>query len=162
MEALSTVLNTYAFYNPEIEYCQGMNYIAGFLLALYKNEESAFKVLHAITDKYNMADLFNPDIPSLKLFFLQLDRMLCLTNPDLFTHFEAEEVTSSYYGSAWFITVFTNSLLSNVSEKEPHTCNETLLQLWDYFIISGWKAITKLGLYLLNQEYSQLHGKSFE
>jgi hypothetical protein len=30
---LLSLLKTYAYYNPEIEYCQGMNYVAGFLLA---------------------------------------------------------------------------------------------------------------------------------
>lgn len=28
---LTNILKTYAFFNPEIEYCQGMNFVAGFL-----------------------------------------------------------------------------------------------------------------------------------
>lgn len=32
MQQLTNILKTYAYYNPEIEYCQGMNYVAGFLL----------------------------------------------------------------------------------------------------------------------------------
>jgi len=47
-----------------------MNYIAGFLLAFVKDEEIVFKILVQFCDKYRMADLFNPDIPRLKLFFL--------------------------------------------------------------------------------------------
>jgi hypothetical protein len=31
-EQLTQVLRTYALYNKEIEYCQGMNYVAGLLL----------------------------------------------------------------------------------------------------------------------------------
>ena len=72
-----------------------------------------------------------------------------LTNPELYTQFDTEDVTSSYYASAWFITVFTNSLKQNVSEEEPFNVNETLLQLWDYFLVGGWKAITKSGLYMM-------------
>jgi hypothetical protein len=49
---LTSVLKTYALYNPEIEYFQGMNYIAGFLLSLYPNEEIAFKVLTILVEKF--------------------------------------------------------------------------------------------------------------
>jgi len=40
--------------------------------------------------------------------------------------------------------------------------NESLLELWDYFLLSGWKAITKLGLFMLTSERDQLIGMSFE
>lgn len=70
IDSLVSLLKTYAYYNPEIEYCQGMNYIAGFLLTLVKDEEAAFKILLQLCEKNRMADLFNPDIPRLKLFFL--------------------------------------------------------------------------------------------
>ncbi len=42
---LTDILKAYAFYNKEIEYCQGMNFIAGFLLMVLKNEETAFKAM---------------------------------------------------------------------------------------------------------------------
>jgi|LauGreDrversion4_2_1035121.scaffolds.fasta_scaffold840015_1 hypothetical protein len=131
-----------------------MNYIAGFLLAFVKDEEIAYKILVQFCDKYRMAELFNPDIPRLKLFFLQLDRMLCFANPDLYQHFTNEDVTSSYFASAWFITIFTNSLKQN--HDEQGVCNESLLQVWDYFLASGWKAVIKLGLYLLTKDWELL------
>lgn len=85
MQVLASLLKTYAFYNPEIEYCQGMNYIGGFLLAYFKDEEAAFKVLQSLAGRYKMAELFNPDIPRLKLFFLQMDRMLSYVDLELHT-----------------------------------------------------------------------------
>jgi hypothetical protein len=42
---LTNVLKTYAFFNPEIEYCQGMNFVAGFLFLVFRNEEQTFKAL---------------------------------------------------------------------------------------------------------------------
>jgi hypothetical protein len=36
-ETLLSVLRTYALYNPEIEYCQGLNYVAGLLLMVFKD-----------------------------------------------------------------------------------------------------------------------------
>jgi hypothetical protein len=58
-EMLTSVLKTYALYNPEIEYFQGMNYIAGFLLSLYPSEEITFKFLSRLVEKFKMAELFN-------------------------------------------------------------------------------------------------------
>ena len=43
--ALTNILKTYAFFNPEIEYCQGMNFVAGFLFIIFKSEDKAFKAL---------------------------------------------------------------------------------------------------------------------
>ena len=43
--SLTNVLKTYAFFNPEIEYCQGMNFVAGFLFLVFRDEEKTFKAL---------------------------------------------------------------------------------------------------------------------
>lgn len=155
------MLKTFAFFNREIEYCQGMNYMAGFLLALVKDEETAFRILQQVASKYAMHELFNPDIPRLKLYFLQMDRMLAQVNQDLAAHFATENVSSSFFASAWFITLFTNSLKQNTC-SETGQVNETLLQLWDYFIVAGWKAVLKLGLYMLTKQAGQLIDMSFE
>ena len=40
--------------------------------------------------------------------------------------------------------------------------SEPLLQLWDYFLVSGWKAILKMGLYVLRDSSSVLLQLSFE
>ena len=45
----------------------------------------------------------------LKLLFLKLDRMLAIVDNDLNIHFSDEGITSNFYASAWFITLFTNS-----------------------------------------------------
>jgi hypothetical protein len=68
-KVLTNVLKTYAYYNPEIEYCQGMNFIAGLLLMVFKDEAKAFKALQELVDKFRMAELFNIDLPKLKLYF---------------------------------------------------------------------------------------------
>lgn len=36
---LTNILKTYAYFNPEIEYCQGMNFVAGFLYLVFRDEE---------------------------------------------------------------------------------------------------------------------------
>lgn len=68
-QVLLDVLRTYALYNPEIEYCQGMNYVASFLIMVFKNTEVAFKALTVIVKRFGIADMFNKQLPMIKLFF---------------------------------------------------------------------------------------------
>jgi hypothetical protein len=53
-----------------------------------------------------------------------MDRMLNIVDVDLYNHFKDEEITASYFASAWFITIFTNSLKQNTEEE---VVNERLL-----------------------------------
>ncbi len=78
---LTNILKTYAFFNPEIEYCQGMNFVAGFLYIVFRDEEKAFKALQDIVDVHDMAELFNTELPKLKLFFYQFDRLVSILLP---------------------------------------------------------------------------------
>ena len=106
-----------------------------------------------------MAELFNIDLPKLKLYFYQLDRLVNIILPDLHEHLREEQINSSYFASAWFITIFTNSLKQ---QEKGEAVSENLLQLWDYFLVSGWKAILKMGLYVLKESQSDLKQMSFE
>ena len=164
---LTDILKTYAYYNKEIEYCQGMNFIAGFLLMVLKDEETAFKAMVQLLDRFTMSMLFNSDLPMLKLFFYQLDRLVSIFEPDLHSHFKDEMINSSFFASAWFITIFTNSIKNTVkgakdAPLEDVQVSEHLLQLWDYFLVSGWKAILKLGLFVLKDSSEDLLQLSFE
>ena len=63
-ESLTTVLRAYAVFNPSLNYCQGMNFMAGFLLATYKQSEAmAFGVMREIVERYQMQTLFNEELP---------------------------------------------------------------------------------------------------
>lgn len=63
-------MKTYAIVNSELNYCQGMNFIAGFLyLTLQKEESLAFAVMREVIERYAMTNLFNDELPMLKLMF---------------------------------------------------------------------------------------------
>lgn len=42
---LNNILKTYAVVNQNLDYCQGMNFIAGFLFLLFEKESFAFAVM---------------------------------------------------------------------------------------------------------------------
>ena len=74
---LKKILKSYAIVNPSLDYCQGMNFIAGFLyLTLGKHEGLAFAVMREVIEKYSIFNLFNTENPMIKLMFYQLDRLI--------------------------------------------------------------------------------------
>eukprot|EP00347_Sterkiella_histriomuscorum_P016146 403354306 len=157
-ENLNHILKTYAIINPNLDYCQGMNFIAGFLYLLFQKESLAFAVMREIIAKYQMSQLFNTELPMLKLTFYQLDRLISIKLPDLHAHFKDETINSSYFSSPYFITLFTNVLQMQTSFDN----SAILLRLWEYFIIYGWKAIFKVSLLILRENEEKLLTMPFE
>jgi hypothetical protein len=130
---LNNILKSYACVNSEVlDYCQGMNFVAGFLYVIVgRREDLAFALLKAVIARYSMHHLFDSQLPMLKLNFYQLDRLIAILLPDLHTHFKDESINSSYFSAPYFITVFTSIL-----QMQSHMRNcEALLRLWDYFIV---------------------------
>lgn len=109
-ENLRRILYTYAIVNPALDYCQGMNFIAGFLYLFLQDEALSFAVLREIINQFNLSTLFNTELPMLKLNFYRLDRLISILLPDLHGHFKEESVNSSYFSSSYFITLFTQMM----------------------------------------------------
>ncbi len=156
---LLSVLRAYALYNPEMEYCQGLNYVAGLLLMVFRDQEVAFRALITVVERFNLTDLFNPHLPRLKMHFYTMDRLIGVSDPDLYEHFKEEGVSTTLFASAWFITIFTNTLKQN---EEDGILNETLLQVWDYFLCSGWQAVNKVATYIITSHKQLLVQLPFE
>lgn len=99
-EILRNLLRTYAFYNIDVGYCQGMNYIAGTLFIQMQDEEKAFICLIGLIEKNNMTSLFEHNLPKLKLFFYQLDRLIGLLLPDVHQIFKETAISSAHFSSS--------------------------------------------------------------
>ena len=82
------VLYTYAVVNPALDYCQGMNFIAGFLYLFLQDEALSFAVLREVINQFDLSTLFNTELPMLKLNFYRLDRLISILLPDLHGHFK--------------------------------------------------------------------------
>ena len=54
---LEGLLRAYAVHNTTISYCQGMNYIMGYIFSNLHNEEDAFYLFGSIMEKY-LASLY--------------------------------------------------------------------------------------------------------
>ncbi|CAD8148498.1 unnamed protein product [Paramecium octaurelia] len=138
---LQSFLRTYAFHNKEVGYCQGMNYIVGYLYLTFEDEEVTYIVFDYIMRNY-FSQYFENEFEMLKKVFYQYERLLFLFLPNLYHHFKKQKVDASYYLTAWFITVFT--------QVYQFTLQSALLNIiWDIFIIQQWKGFYKCVLFLL-------------
>ena len=152
-QILKNILKTYAFYNPELGYCQGMNYVVGTIYLQIQDEALAFKLLVALIDKFQMKNLFVSSLPKLKQFFYQLDRIIGLFLPELHEKFKEISICSGHFSSSWFITLY-----SSILQNKP----EILYPIWDMFILEGWKTIFKVAVVILAKLSRNIVASRFE
>ena len=125
------VLRCYAVFNPVVEYCQGMNCLAGLLYFMYRDEARAFCMLSALIDKFNLSFLFKQDVPMLRMYFYQMNRLLAVYLPRIHAHLFEEGINATYFCSPWFLTAFTFVLQFNRTAEIP----QLLLMIFDEFLL---------------------------
>lgn len=149
---LSRVLICYAEEDSAVGYCQGMGFIASFLL-LYFPEEEAYEFLFSLLNhsKYRMRELFVDQMPLVQLRLFQLNRLLKKFSPKLFKHLGSIGVNEGMYATHWIITVFAYNFPI-----------ELVLKVWDLFFLFGWKIFFKVAIFILTQEQNKLLSFDFE
>ncbi len=130
-QKVCNILRAAALIRPNVNYCQGMNYMAAFLLELTANEEEAFFMLIGLLTNTEYGTLFTDNLFKLKQFFYVIDRLIQLYMPELHVYFKNNSIMVSFFSSAWFITIFS-SCYQNIPEVNNP---KVLLRIWDDFII---------------------------
>ncbi len=74
-ENLFNVIKAYSLYDPEVGYCQGMQFVVGPLL-LNMPDEEAFSTFVRLMKSYDLRGHFTPNMPALQLRLFQFDRLL--------------------------------------------------------------------------------------
>ena len=87
-EQLTNVLMCYAYFDDQVQYCQGMNFLVGLIMNIVKNEEITFRLLTQLIKKNEMSLLFSDGTPLLRQFFYQLDKLIYIYIPNLSLHFK--------------------------------------------------------------------------
>lgn len=73
-------------YDREVQYCQGMNYMMGFVYIITQNPHKSFKVFCKMMEK--LRHLFDHEFKQLKKYFFKFTRLIELFMPDLADHFK--------------------------------------------------------------------------
>jgi len=107
-ESIINILYVYSCYNHKVRYYQSMQFVAGFLFRVYEDETKVFKALVQVIKLFDMDDLYSNNVPSLKFYLHQLNRLTHMYRSLLVKHFKKQEIEPSLYSSTWFMTLFTH------------------------------------------------------
>ncbi len=69
--ALECVLRAYAALDPEVGYCQGMNFLAGLLLCWLPSPADAFGALVVVMQERGLRELYKRDLAMLQVYPLR-------------------------------------------------------------------------------------------
>jgi len=134
---LFNVLVAFAHQNTAVGYCQGLNYIAGLILIVTKNEASTFWLLKHLVE--NVA----PEYHTRTMFGLQRDIHVIAELVRRREPLINEKVNE--LGIPWAV-ILTKWLICLFAEVLPV---ETVLRVWDVMFAEGYKIIFRAALAII-------------
>lgn len=155
---LSRVLQAFAAYQSEINYCQSMNFLAGLLL-IFMDEELAFWSLARLIGPsrriesvqfsgLNIADYYESNMTGLRRDTKALHMLMKAWTPVSLARLDQCGVELGWICSEWFLCLFATSL--------PF---RTVLRIWDSLLFEGTKVIFRVALSLM-REFNRAAGIS--
>ena len=134
---LKNILNCINQYNPG-GYCQGMNYIIGYLLKVTNFDEvKTFYIFKSILK--DIKGYFEDGFPLLKNNNNIFNNYFKELYPKLFKHFQKHDIVNEFWVGKWLQTLFTLSL--------PY---EELNIIWDVLLIKGFDFIIYICLAIVD------------
>lgn len=144
---LYNILRAFANIDKEINYCQGMNFVAGFLLIVSNfNENDVFYFLLSLfsesfgNSQLNIRGLFCEEFPLVSLYVFLFDHYFKLKLGNLRNHFKEINLPIEVFVSKWIQTLFTLSLPIKAT-----------IRLWDILIVKGLDFMINFCLALLKE-----------
>lgn len=134
---LFNVLIAFAQQNSEIGYCQGLNYIAGMMLIVTKDEETTFWLLKHLIE--NVASEYHTKtMLGLQRDIYVISELVKLKEPLI-----NEKINE--LGLPWAV-ILTKWLICCFAEVLPV---ETVLRIWDVMFAEGYKIIFRTALAII-------------
>lgn len=144
LESLYNVLHAYAYYDKDVNYCQGMAFVAGTLLMVMP-EEDAFWTMAALFRGKDIAGFYKPGMPGLVYECELFTAMLKINMPRLAKHIETSGAVSILFIVPWFIPLFTS--LNNWA---------LVMRFWDLFMLEGVNGLRRIALALVTSNSEKL------
>ncbi|KAK3257342.1 hypothetical protein CYMTET_33567 [Cymbomonas tetramitiformis] len=132
---LRRVLRAFSFHNTHIRYCQSMNYIAGILLLVLKDDEKAFWVLVVLIEDILYPNCHAETLEGCHVEQRTLKALLELKMPRLSQHFDELMCDLSCITTEWVLCLFTKSLPA-----------ETVCRVLDSILLEGSKVLFRISL----------------
>jgi len=134
---LRNILNCINKYNPS-GYCQGMNFIVGYLLKVTNFDEvRTFYIFKNIL--FDIKGYFEEGFPLLRKNNNKFNKYFKELYPKLHKHFQENEILNEFWVGKWFQTLFT--LCVQFDE---------LNIIWDILLIKGFNFIIYISLAIID------------
>ena len=144
-QQLGNILQRMCAVPGNVGYCQGMNFIAGSMLTLFRNEVKTFYIFSCMIQTYDLINLFAYNTPDYGIRVYQLNYYVKKYIPSVYYHFKNNNLSFDMIYSRWLLTLFSNYLETNQLDF-PWTC----------FFIHKWKGLIKLCLIFIYDLKDQL------
>eukprot|EP00850_Spirogloea_muscicola_P014273 SM000101S09271 [mRNA] locus=s101:373940:377059:+ [translate_table: standard] len=143
--ALRRVLVAYSWRDSRVGYCQGMNFVAAYLLLVMRTEEEAFWLLAVLLEDVLLTDSYSEDLLGCHVEQRVLKDLLIKKLPKLSAHLDAISFELSLVCTEWFLCIFAKSFPA-----------ETTLRVWDVLFNEGAKVLFRLGLAIFKMKEAEL------
>eukprot|EP00879_Flechtneria_rotunda_P009240 GHRR01009673.1.p1 GENE.GHRR01009673.1~~GHRR01009673.1.p1 ORF type:complete len:381 (+),score=148.12 GHRR01009673.1:829-1971(+) len=144
--ALRNVLTAYAGHNPDVGYCQGMNFLVGLLLLVVKQDcFRTFWLLVVLLEQVLYPGTYAPNLDGCHVEMGCLGHLLKQKQPKLAAHLESVGCEPSLFCTDWYLCLFSTSLPA-----------ESAARVWDGLFSEGCKVLHRLGLALMAQAAPQV------
>lgn len=149
---LRRVLRAYGTYDPEVGYCQGMNFIAAMFITFVTEEEAFWLLVQVMNARpCRMRGLFLDGMSEAHQVLYVAERLIERFLPRLHRHFQREHIHITMFATQWLLTMYTSSFPFDV-----------VTRVWDSFLLEGWKVSYRVMLALLEKEQPRLLKMNFE
>lgn len=141
---LRNVLVAASLYNPDKGYSQGLNFIAGLLLLIVKDEENVFWLMDSLMNNI-LPDFYSPGMEAVRAEQELLGEIIRWKDRELHDHIQEVGVQWCLVGTKWFMCLFADVLPT-----------ETVLRIWDCLFFEGNKVLLRVSTLLILQNKERL------
>mmetsp|Transcript_8266 Transcript_8266/g.15336 ORF Transcript_8266/g.15336 Transcript_8266/m.15336 type:complete len:566 (-) Transcript_8266:121-1818(-) len=149
-ERLREILYAYAHYDKNVQYCQGMNLVAAFLMLScpFQNEE-VFWMLERLCHKpaFSLKILYGPNLELAFEFEYVLKKLVKMFLPKLYRAFKkGDKLLGDTFLPFGSVNVFAPKWVISLWSIVPANC---AVRIWDVFFNEGHKVLYRVALYVL-------------
>ena len=150
LDTLARVLSKFARKHEGVSYCQGMNFIVGFMLLVSGGREvEVFYMLEDLMESFR--GMFTPGFPYLRQCTFVLSHLVQKRLPHVWEALERTGMGSESWTTKWFMTLYTAVTPFIVT-----------VRIWDLLITEGVASLFKVGMAILRTVQMEIIGHELE
>ena len=144
---LENILYSVVYYEKELGYFQGMNYIIGFLMHLLDfDEEETFYLYLSIIINTEFKIIYKNNLELVNKYIYFLRKYIEMYTPKIAQYLDENIIDPSFFCQTWFFTLFTKYNSYFDIKNYP----KSIVLILENFILDGYISIFRAGITFLN------------